>query len=206
MGIKVFDLETTGLSLQYDRILQLCLLDMGDGNIDSWKMKNFYFKAETPISQKSFELHKLSKEFLEEASGGLTFAEQSKAVRAEFNSTISLSGHNILAFDIPLLNNCLARVGEPLITYNNVYDTISMRKLMKGLSSPTRPSKLVLYLDIMKSRYGYSVDVAKQMCFIVMGKLGIPKSEWYEHNAAYDVVMSALTLKYCGLIEDTMYK
>lgn len=198
MSIKVLDLETTGLATSYDRILEMSLLDLGEGPLSTWSVKTIYFDAGGKIPEASKRVHHLTEAFLAEASGGLSFAEKVNVVRAEYNSTVSVVGHNILNFDIPMLQSNLRRASAPVITYDKVYDMMLMAKEIPGIKVGARISKTNLYYELM-AHFGFSREKADRIMIGLMNLVGVPEKERCNHNSAYDVCMTGLTFAYSGL-------
>jgi DNA polymerase III epsilon subunit-like protein len=130
--IVVFDLETSGLPITkgfaqyypyteneyYDssRILQLAytVFHIGVESPENIPIHSYYRKPEQfTISEESFEVHKLSTDFLNQK--GLSMAEilaQSKIVQ-HFNDCDIILAHNIL-FDINILRNEMSRINTPI--------------------------------------------------------------------------------------------
>ena len=98
-----FDLETTGLSITNDRIIEICLLKV---NIDnSTKIKSWLINPQTPISEESFNVHGITNEKLKDKP---LFKEIAKEI-INFIKDCDLAGYNLIKFDIPLLAEELLR-------------------------------------------------------------------------------------------------
>ena len=104
-----FDLETTGLSITNDRIIEICLLKV---NIDnSTEIKSWLTNPQIPISEESFSVHGISNEKVEDKP---LFKEIAKEI-INFIKDCDLSGYNLIKFDIPLL-------AEELLRSNTEFD------------------------------------------------------------------------------------
>src|ERR1035437_8014285 len=116
-----FDLESSGVDLKNDKIIEICAIKY---RTDKTKISlQKYFNPNHPISDKAFELHGLSKEFL---SGYPTF-EDSSIELFEFFKDCDLGGYNCLNFDIPLLFEEFARYKKYLNIFNvNIIDSYNL--------------------------------------------------------------------------------
>lgn len=106
--IVFFDLETTGLDIVRDRIVEIALLKVNpDGSEESL---HTLVNPEMPIPAQSTAVHGISDADVAEMP---TFHEVGKRV-ALFIENCDLGGYNCLKFDIPLLAEELQRVGIPV--------------------------------------------------------------------------------------------
>lgn len=99
-----FDTETTGLNP--GQIGQLAFIMEGEGKI--LLAKNYFFRV-NEMEEGAEKVHKMSKEFLEKASNGKTFADQYEEFYKYFKDS-KLIAHN-LKFDEKFLSSELWRVG-----------------------------------------------------------------------------------------------
>lgn len=103
-----FDLETTGLDISRDRIVEISLLKVHpDG---SEEMLYSLINPEMPIPEISTEVHGISNEMV---AGKPTFREFGLRVAA-FIENCDLGGYNCLRFDLPLLAEEFHRVEIPI--------------------------------------------------------------------------------------------
>ena len=119
----VLDTETTGLSVRDGhRIVEIGCIEL-DNLIPTKNMFHFYLNPERKVSEKAFEVHGYSDEFLstkqkfaEIADGFLDFIKDKKIII-----------HNA-EFDIGHLNNELLLIGKPKINKLNVIDTLELAR------------------------------------------------------------------------------
>ncbi len=112
-----FDLETTGISLTKDRIIELCAIKIfpnptyglveKDASHKSRTMFLQRFYPEMPIPAEATAIHGITDEMLVNEP---TFRERVNEVAAFF-SDCDLAGYNIAKFDIPLLVEEMLRAG-----------------------------------------------------------------------------------------------
>ena len=119
----VLDTETTGLSVRDGhRIVEIGCIEL-DNLIPTKNIFHFYLNPERKVSDKAFEVHGYSDEFLstkqkfvEIADDFLDFIEDKKIII-----------HNA-EFDIGHLNNELALIGKKKINNANVIDTLELAR------------------------------------------------------------------------------
>jgi DNA polymerase-3 subunit epsilon len=99
------DLETTGINIVTDRIVEIALLKINlDGSEESREMR---INPEMPIPAHSSRIHGIYDEDVKEAP---TFREVARSL-AQFIEGCDLAGFNSNRFDIPLLAEEFLRVG-----------------------------------------------------------------------------------------------
>lgn len=103
--IVFFDLETTGLNIAHDRIVEIGILkiDVNGGKKEYHELLN----PEIPISPEAASVHGYTNEMVADKP---TFKEKAKEIAA-FIGNADLAGYNILKFDLPLLMEEFLRVG-----------------------------------------------------------------------------------------------
>jgi DNA polymerase-3 subunit epsilon len=100
-----FDLETTGISISSDRIVELSYLKIfPNGNEES---KTIRINPQMPIPEKSTQIHGIKDEDVKDAP---VFAEVAKTL-AKVMEGCDLAGYNSNKFDIPLLAEEFLRAG-----------------------------------------------------------------------------------------------
>ncbi len=103
--LVIFDLETTGLILSMDRIIELGYLKiMNDGRITK---DDLYFNPEMEISEESTAIHGLTNEQLADKP---LFREKAQEIWELFNDCY-YGGFNVIDFDLPLLKREFLRSG-----------------------------------------------------------------------------------------------
>lgn len=106
--LVVFDLETTGLDMRNDRIIQFAFLKVKpNGEKIEWmELVNPGIK----IPEEVINIHGISNEMVRDKA---TFSYHAPYVR-EFLKNCDLSGYNINRFDLPFLQKEMERNGYPL--------------------------------------------------------------------------------------------
>ena len=103
--IIFFDLETTGINIASDRIVEISYLKVDlNGNESS---KTLRLNPEMPIPEKVTAIHGISNEDVKDAP---TFNEVAKSLARDFEGC-DLGGYNSVKFDIPLLAEEFLRAG-----------------------------------------------------------------------------------------------
>ena len=103
--IIFFDLETTGINIAADRIVEISYLKVDlNGNETT---KTLRINPEMPIPEKVTEIHGISNEDVKDAP---TFNEVAKSVAKDLEGC-DLGGYNSVRFDIPLLAEEFLRAG-----------------------------------------------------------------------------------------------
>ena len=119
----VLDTETTGLSVRDGhRIVEIGCIELDD-LVPTKNVFHVYLNPERKVSEKAFEVHGYTDEFL---SNKQKFSE----VAEDFLSFIQdkkIIIHNA-EFDIGHLNNELSLIGKPKISNSNVIDTLELAR------------------------------------------------------------------------------
>ena len=103
--LAVIDLETTGINLSTDRIVEIAIVKIQPDGTKLVKRK--LLNPEMPISAVSVELHGITNEMVKDAP---TFKQAANEIK-QFLDNCDLSGYNSNRFDIPLLAEEFLRVG-----------------------------------------------------------------------------------------------
>ncbi len=103
--VVFFDIESTGLSVSKDRIVELGLIKINPDQ--SEETLTLRINPEMEISKESQEIHGISNEDLKDAP---TFKEVAPRI-LEFIGDADLAGYNSNKFDIPMLLDEFTRVG-----------------------------------------------------------------------------------------------
>jgi len=110
--IVFFDLETTGIDVVNDRIVELCMVKISpDGSRLTGTRR---FNPLMPIPPEASAVHGITNDDVKDCP---TFADRATQV-AQFIADCDLAGYNSNRFDIPLLVEELARCGVHIATDN----------------------------------------------------------------------------------------
>lgn len=107
MKVVAFDLETTGLEMERDRVLEFCFVEL-DENLDELGRWSRLVDPGIPVSKEIEELTGISTAMVK---GQLPFASHAARIQA-LVSGATLIAHNA-AFDVPFLSMELQRAGQP---------------------------------------------------------------------------------------------
>lgn len=105
MRICSIDLETTGLDVAKDRIIQLGIVEFVDGRVE--KMHDMLFNPATPIPPASTAIHGILDETVRNCP---VFGDMADVVYGLVRD-VDLVGFNLLNFDVPLLWEEFFRAG-----------------------------------------------------------------------------------------------
>ncbi len=129
--LAVFDLETTGLDVSKDRIVEIAIIKVNtDGTTEEYHKR---INPEMMISEESTSIHGISNEDVKDAP---TFADLAQEI-ADFIADADLAGYNSNKFDIPLLAEELLRVGnsfdlsvKQFVDVQNIFHKMEQRTLV----------------------------------------------------------------------------
>jgi DNA polymerase-3 subunit epsilon len=143
--IVFFDIETTGIDIKNDRIIEICAIKYRPDRTKLTLHK--YFNPGRESQPMALEAHGLTTEFLSKYSS----FEESAEELFDFFKDSDLGGYNCISFDIPLLYEEFARCGKYLslqglsiIDSYNLLNKFETRKLN----------------DIYKRYFGQDIDGA----------------------------------------------
>ena len=103
--IIFFDLETTGINIASDRIVEISYLKVDLNGNET--IKTMRVNPEMPIPEKATSIHGISNEDVKDEP---TFQEIAKSLAKDFEGC-DLGGYNSVRFDIPLLAEEFLRTG-----------------------------------------------------------------------------------------------
>ena len=119
----VLDTETTGLLIKEGhRIVEIGCIELDD-LVPTKKIFHYYLNPERKVSDKAFEVHGYSNEFLSDKKKFIEIADEF----LEFIRDKKIIIHNA-EFDIGHLNNELAIIGKNKINKSNVIDTLELAR------------------------------------------------------------------------------
>ncbi len=119
----VLDTETTGLSVRDGhRIVEIGCIEL-DNLVPTKNIFHFYLNPERKVSEKAFEVHGYSDEFLASKQKFADIADDF----IDFIKNKKIIIHNA-EFDIGHLNNELTLIGKPKISNENIIDTLELAR------------------------------------------------------------------------------
>lgn len=101
------DIESTGLSVSNDRIIEISMIKMELSGVE--KSFSSFVNPETLIPEPSFQIHHISNEMVKNAP---PFRQIAPKI-AEFIGNADIGGYGILKFDIPILQTEFNRAEIP---------------------------------------------------------------------------------------------
>jgi DNA polymerase-3 subunit epsilon len=158
-----FDIESTGLNVIRDRIVQIALIKYSkDGSVHEFES---LINPGIPISEESMAIHGITPEDLKNKP---TFAQIGPKI-FEFIGDADLSGYNSDRFDVPMLMEELARIGLDLnIEARNLID---VQKIFYKMEPRTLKAAYQLYCGKeLKDAHDALADV-RATAEVFMGQL-----------------------------------
>lgn len=115
--IIILDLETTGVQVASDRILEICMIKVNpDGTTENLTER---LNPTIPIPKESFDIHGISEDDVKDKP---TFVQRATAY-SKFIGNADLAGYNAIKFDFPLLVEEFLRANIDFdITNRNLVD------------------------------------------------------------------------------------
>lgn len=133
-AIAFFDLETTGLNISKDKIVEIAILKVNPDQSESTYVKRI--NPEIPIPTESSEIHGIYDKDVKDCP---TFKEVAKEI-AEFIGDADLAGYNSNKFDIPvLLEHFLSHdidfsmEGRKFVDVQTIFHKMEQRTLVAAL-------------------------------------------------------------------------
>lgn len=171
--IVFFDLETTGVSISTDRIVQMaCIKILPDGSRET---KSTLVKPvdregnQIPIPEGATEVHGITDEMVKDAP---TFKQLSKSIFVFFDNC-DLGGYNSNSFDTPLLAQEFDRVGMDF--------DLSNRSYMDGMKIEMVVNPRTL--EAVYNRYtGKTLEGAHDALVDVEGTIDVVIAQIEQHN------------------------
>ena len=128
--IVFFDIETTGLNILTDRIIELAYIKVYPNGTEEERV--YRFNPEMPIPAKSTEIHHITDDDVREQP---TFKQMARQM-AEVFTGCDIAGFNSNQFDVPMLVQQLLTVGVEidvsnvrLVDVQNIYHKMERRDL-----------------------------------------------------------------------------
>jgi len=95
--LAFFDIESTGLNVSKDRIIELCIIKVNPNGTS--ETKTWLLNPDYPISKEAYKVHGISQEDVKDKP---TFKQVAKDIH-RFLANCDLAGYNSNRFDIPML-------------------------------------------------------------------------------------------------------
>jgi DNA polymerase-3 subunit epsilon len=129
--LAIIDLETTGVNLGSDRIVEIAIVKiMQDGKK---LVKRKLINPEIPIPQGSTDIHGITNEMVRDAPAFRQVANELK----QFLDNCDLAGYNSNRFDIPMLVEEFLRVGmefdgkgRKLLDVQKIFHMMGRRRML----------------------------------------------------------------------------
>lgn len=128
--LAILDLETTGVNLGVDRIVEIAIIKITPDGVRQVKRK--LLNPEMPISAVSVDIHGITNEMVKDAP---TFKQAANEIK-QFLDQCDLAGYNSNRFDIPMLAEEFLRAGldfefkgRKLVDVQKVYHMMEQRTL-----------------------------------------------------------------------------
>jgi DNA polymerase-3 subunit epsilon len=149
--LAIIDLETTGVNLSTDRIVEIAIVRVQpDGNR---QIKRKLLNPEIPISTVSTNLHGITNEMVKDAP---TFKQVANEIK-QFLDNCDLAGYNSNRFDIPLLAEEFLRVGLEF-DFNN-RRLVDVQKIFHMMEQRTLGAAYKFYCNKnLEGAHGAEVD------------------------------------------------
>ena len=129
--ILFFDVETTGLNVSSDRIVEICALKVMPNGAEELKTRRI--NPTIPISPEATSIHHITNE---DVANCPTFKELAKSL-AQWIEGCDLAGYNSIKFDIPILVEEFLRAGisidfrkRKIIDVQNIFHKLEQRTLV----------------------------------------------------------------------------
>lgn len=122
--VVAFDLETTGIDTEKDRIVQIGAVKFADGKVIE---KNILLNPGIKIPKGASDVHGILDEHVKDA---LEFKQISKSLNSFFEGC-SILGYNSDRFDVPLLVAEFKRCGIDFELDRNYIDVLSLERVLK---------------------------------------------------------------------------
>lgn len=222
--IIFFDLETTGLTIGKDHIVELCYIRLEPNGCE--RAETLRFNPGMPIPKESMEIHGITDADVKDCP---TFAEKA-AELAEVFADCDLAGYNSNRFDVPMLAEEFALCGidlrineKRLIDVQNIFHKMEQRTLVAAYKfycgkalhdahsalADTRATLEVLeaqldrYADSLKNDVGFLSDFTQVQkgvdlaCRFVYDENGVEVVNFgkYKGQAVKDVLRKAPSYK-----------
>jgi DNA polymerase-3 subunit epsilon len=149
--LAIIDLETTGISLSNDRIVELAIVRLSpDG---TRQVKRRLINPEMPIPKQASDVHGITDDMVKDAP---TFKQLANEIK-QYLDNCDLGGYNSNRFDIPLLMEELLRAGMELDMKGR--RLVDVQKIFHMMEQRTLSAAYKFYCDkVLEGAHGAEVD------------------------------------------------
>lgn len=180
MKTYFLDLETTGLNVDKDKIIEIAIVNMDDVN----DQLHYYVNPSMSLPPAITQITGIDDAKL---AGQPTFDMIAKEVFDKLSSAECLGGHNILNYDLPLLSNELSRCGLVLSNNFKIIDTLLIER--NRLSHRLAPT--------YKRYYGKDFDCWHGATADTIASIDIAKAQM---KSGTDDMYSPIGVDICGRV------
>jgi DNA polymerase-3 subunit epsilon len=147
------DLETTGVNITTDRIIEIAMVKVKPGGVREVKRK--LINPEMPIPEAAIAVHGITNEMVKDAP---TFKQLANEI-AQFIQGCDLSGYNSNRFDIPMLAESFLRAG---IDWNpGASRMVDVQKIFHQMEQRTLSAAYKFYCNkILEGAHSAEVDAS----------------------------------------------
>lgn len=204
--IVFIDLETTGLNLSSDRVVEITLLKLDpDGNE---KFLTKLISPEIPIPEEATAIHGISDS---DVAGELTFTQCAEEIR-EFMGDSDIGGFNVKGFDLPLLETEFRRAGikfsrqsrsiiDAMVIYHKfeprdlraAYHKYCEKELSNSHSSVADVRATVEILDAQISLYD---ELSNDVCGLHEFCCAPGESNWVDTSGKFVTIQGEITFNF----------
>ena len=174
-SIVFFDLETTGLKISHDRIVEISALKISKDN--QQESKTWRVNPTIPISKEASEIHGI---YDSDVANEKTFLEIADEVYS-FIKNCDLGGYNLNKFDIPLLGEEFIRCNIHF-NFDNV-KSIDVQNIFHKLEQRTLAAAYQFYCN-KKLENAHSAEADTKATFEIL-LAQIEKYQQLENNVEY---------------------
>ena len=133
--IAVIDLETTGINIGSDRIIEIAIIKISPDGTRQVKRK--LLNPQMPIPKASSDVHGITDEMVKDAP---TFKQAANEIK-QFIDNCDLAGYNSNRFDVPMLVEEFLRIGmeisidgKRLVDVQRIFHMMEQRTKMNYLT------------------------------------------------------------------------
>jgi DNA polymerase-3 subunit epsilon len=137
--LVIFDVETTGINIQFDKIIELAYIKVNpDQTKEEWQMR---FNPEMPIPTETSLIHGIYDEDVKDAP---TFKEKAKELAKSFEGC-DFGGFNSNKFDVPMLVEEFLRCGVEFDISNRKF--VDVQRIFHMMEQRTLTAAYKFYCD-----------------------------------------------------------